>query len=133
MIKPWKPKVEEPFRYIDRDGEIRTDMFTGSYQDKVALEFGNMYPLDSDQAERDVAWLKALRVLREDTKGFEPDWRDGGQAKWFVEYDFERGGLGTDCTTLWKAEPIHFATETDALESIKSHEKEWRVFLNVKE
>lgn len=131
--EPWKPKKGDIYYYITSTGDVYNEAyFIGNANDCNRLALGSCFQ-SVEQAKKAVDWLKAFKVLRDDTKGFKPRWRDGGQAKWYACYDFDSGKLDTECTTLWKSELIHFATEADTWESIKNHRKEWKIFLGVEE
>jgi len=122
----WPNKGDEYF-YID-------------YMDN--LEIGNTYWLDcsmdndlknvgdcfrtKEEAEKHITYLKALQVLKGDTKGYE--WKCGDEF-YSVAYHPYRRDLIIECGTASYGEPVKFRTEEDAEESIKLHEKEWRIVL----
>ena len=86
-----------------------------------------------EEAEKHIEWLKARAILIQDTKGFKPDWTDFNQMKYHVQYDYEDCEFGVWSGSFNKYCEIYFATEEDANQSIKTHEKEWKTYLSVEE
>ena len=110
--------------YYDYDD--KTDVDDGRY------EFGNYFKTE-EEAQKASGWLKAFAVLRDDTKGFKPDWENSDQDKWYVYYDHREKELTANLVWTQQGEPLHFATEEDAEASIKNHEREWLAFYEVEE
>lgn len=129
----WEPKQGEVYEYISDRGSLENTKEYGTGVDEFRANIGNKFKFNSGDSNKALKWLKAFKVLRDDTKGFKPDWKDKEQGEWCVYYDSETGKLDTDCPTPWKSELIHFATEADAKESIKAHRSEWLRFLNIEE
>lgn len=128
--EPWKPEYGEPYWFInDTAGIFRDDGCPLGQIDKQRISIGNCFQT-KEQAEKAVAWLKAFKVLGDDTKGFKPDWEDFDQNKYYVDYK-SHGKLCVDWDVDYCSHIIHFATEADAEESIKNHKKEWLAFLGV--
>lgn len=100
--------------------------------DSMRYEFGNYFKTEAE-AQKAAEWLKAFAVLRDDTKGFKANWKDGSQLRWGVEYNYDTNRLSVYLTFGIQDGVIYFATEDDALESIKKHEREWLTYLNVEE
>lgn len=126
----WEPQHGEEYFNVD-GGEIVRCVNITQTQTDYAAEAGNCFKT-RDEAEGFLAWLKARKTLLDDTKGFKPDWDDGGMDKYCVIY---RGGSGTfDVDTWWsinQGQNIWFETREDAEESIKKHEEEWRVYMGI--
>lgn len=137
--EPWKPKEDEEYWLIYSDGCVSFSSWQEhDISDQNRLDIGNCFQT-KEQAEKALEWLKAFKVLRDDTKGFKPDWRNKEQPKWQVYLDMfcddgrKLGELLWEDERYYHDSTIYFATEADANESIKNHEKEWRIFLGVEE
>ena len=86
-----------------------------------------------EEAQKAANWLKAVAILRNDTKGFKPDWRSEIQYKWYVYYNHSKKGLETSGIWTQQGEALYFASADDADASIKNHEREWLTFFGVEE
>lgn len=76
---------------------------------------------------------EAEAILKRDTHGFEPDWGNKAQDKYYVYYDHDTQDFGTDCAFLAQEPHIYFETKDEAVDSIKKHEKEWRAYFGIEE
>lgn len=131
--EPWEPKEGEPFYWLTSSGYIMGSInpdYSTIVRNASEIKIGNCFRTE-EQAQKAVEWLKAFKVLRDDTKGFKPDWNGEGREKWTVYYDSGEGGLDTHLQFTTNDSLIYFATEADAKESISNHEKEWRQFLSL--
>lgn len=128
----WRAGEGERYWCVQSDGEKADDYEDKMDVDDLRYELGNYFKTE-EEAQKAANWLKAFTVLRDDTKGFKPDWENDEQAKWYVLYDHGHGRLGEDWYVSLQKSIIHFATQDDALESIKKHEREWKIFYGVEE
>lgn len=118
--------------YIDEEGDIIEDCWMPTELQLIIYEAGNMF-WTIGEAEKEVARRKAYVILKEDTKGFKPDWKDYN-TKWFVRYCRSLGGvLRPDWTQRDSAELIYFSSSEDAEASIKTHRQEWLDYLGIEE
>lgn len=95
-------------------------------------EIGGVF-LTEEDCEKDMTWQKAKQILLRDTKGFKPNWRDNDQIKYIVYFNHADNSLRTDHWASYHSSSMHFATEEDAIASIKAHEKEWKTYLGAEE
>lgn len=85
-----------------------------------------------DEAEQLLEWLKARKTLLDDAKGFEPDWFNNEQYKYYLSYDTEEHRFEIDfCRYVVCGYDIYFETEEEAKKSLKEHEAEWRIFMGL--
>lgn len=100
---------------------------------KSWVEMGELF-LTREDAERAIARQKAEQVLKRDTKGFKPDWNTETQTKYIVYFDHAYRQLSVDYWNTYHSQPsLYFATEEDAIASIKAHPDEWKTYLGVEE
>lgn len=132
--EPWEPKEGETDYYITADGRDGACLYMTKDELEYALrrnEIGNSFPT-REQRDKTVEWLKAFKVLQDDTKGFKPDWSEE-QGKWTVFYDSRYSILKTNLQSTVNDSLIYFANVADADDSIKNHPKEWLTFYGVEE
>lgn len=131
--KRWRAEKHGSYYFISDNGVVYDSLELYFSTDDYRYSIGNYFKT-GEEAEKAVEWLKALTVLRDDTKGFKPDWEDGSQLKWVVEYHpHDDVQLVADYYRYAQDGVIYFATENDALESIKKHEREWLTLFGVEE
>ena len=128
----WEPEEHDSYYYLYCDGDVERDIWEGTNMDKEHYAIGNVFR-SREEAEKAVEWLKARKVLMGDTKGFEPDWVDETQTKWYVYWDHEEGYLDVRCTHNMQTHQLYFATKKDAHSSIYEHGEEWKIYLGVEE
>lgn len=78
--------------------------------------------------------MEAYQILRQDAKGFKPDWKNPSQRKWLAIYNHAYDEL----EAVWNdetqhVETVYFASEEDLKVSFKKHRKEWLTVLGVEE
>lgn len=130
--KRWRAKEDERYWFVEEDGGV-----ADNYEDKMGTddrryEFGNYFKTE-EEAQKAADWLKAFTILRDDTKGFKPDWKDGSQLRWGVEYNYDTNRLSAYLNFGIQDGVIYFATQDDAEESIKAHERQWLTFFGAEE
>lgn len=82
------------------------------------------------EADRKLAYLKAKAIIKQDTKGFKPDWRSEFEGRYCGFWDFKdsrldwKYGMNTP-----KESTIYFKTRQDILDSFEKHRKEWKIYL----
>ena len=131
--KRWRAELYGYYYWLTEDLGVVEEVEDGGAVDEKLHAIGNYFQTP-EEAEKAVNWLKAFAVLRDDTKGFKPDWQDPDQKVWVVRYDRVGGELITDYFFQWDfGSVIHFATKEDAEVSIKNHRQEWLTFFGVEE
>lgn len=145
LLNEWFEKIEEKKYggrvreegdacwYVDEEGDIIEDCWMPTELQLIIYKAGNMF-WTKEEAEKELARRKAYVILKEDTKGFKPDWGKGSEKKWYVLYRHNAGNFILD----WRVanndgEKLYFATKEDAEASIKAHEKEWKAWLGVED
>lgn len=130
--KRWRAKEDEVYWCVRNGGGVADDYEQRVEIDDRRYELGNYFKTE-EEAQKAAEWLKAFTILRDDTKGFKPDWKNENQGKWSVEYDREGGTLFLNFCYNAQYSILIFATQDDAEESIKKHERQWLTFFGVEE
>ena len=128
----WRAKKGGQYWCVQSDGGVVHDHEIEADVDDERYEIGNYFKTE-EEAQRTAEWLKAFAILRDDTKGFKPDWGDSEQDKWSVFYDHRARRLRLDLSFTFQDGNLYFASEDDAAESIKKHGREWLTYLRVEE
>lgn len=121
----WKPENNGEYFYLDSNGGVHKSAF--HIDDEGGVLIGNVF-LTKEAAEKHLTYLKALQVLRGDTKGYEYKSGDEYYQGW---WNIDEEELGFDYWTVIVSEGIKFKTRADIRDSFKAHEKEWRIVLGV--
>lgn len=130
--KRWRAEKHGSYYFISDNGVVYDSLELYHPTDDYRRSIGNYFKTEAE-AEKAADWLKAFTTLRDDTKGFKPNWKDGSQLRWGVEYNYDTNRLSTYLTFGIQNGVIYFATKDDALDSIKKHERQWLTYLNVEE
>ena len=98
------------------------------------MEIGNIFET-KEEAERHIKYLRAKAIIKQDTKGFKPNWYDTKQIKYSCSYQEDRfTGYGCvkpviDSTKTTMSSLMYFKSKEDIEESLKKHPKEWKTYL----
>lgn len=130
--KRWRADIFDWYWYVGAYGAVSNDRDSRVDIDDMRYLIGNYFKTE-EEAEKAAKWLKALAILRDDTKGFKPNWEDDSQPKWAVKYGGITDELSVFCSLHARENIIFFATRDDAEESIRKHECQWLTYLNVEE
>lgn len=129
----WFEEIEEPEEYFIinflhlKITKISTDFFA-----EWVIE--NLKSLEllfrtEEEAEKYLKYLKAKEIIKQDAKGFKPDWDDDEEAKYSGYWDYFYEKFNLISTYLVKDSTIYFKSEEDIKESFKKHPKEWKAYL----
>lgn len=128
--KRWRADRFDWYWYVRACGAVSNDRDSGVSIDDMCYELGNYFKTE-EEAQKAAEWLKAFTTLRDDTKGFKPNWNDPEQEKWFVFYDHVSKHLWSWLDLTYQDKNLYFASEDEANDSIKKHERQWLTYLNV--
>ena len=128
--KRWRAKEGERYWWVQNDGGVTNDCDDWVDIDDGRYELGNYFKTE-EEAQKAADWLRAFTVLRDDTKGFKANWKDGGQLRWGVKYNYGTNRLSVYLTFGIQDGVLCFATQDDAEESVKAHERQWLTFFGV--
>ena len=134
-FKRWRAEPKKAYYYLDDEADVRFSSDDHYPVDNRRHRCGNYFQtIDEAQALAD--YLKALAVVRDDAKGFKPDWGDITQSKFYVYYWKDREHLFINEAWQNAGNGVfglpYFETAEDAQASIDKHEKEWKTIFGVK-
>lgn len=109
-------------------GEIQ-DGYKRIYFDTNGFKYATgIYFKIKEEAQDYKEYLIALQTLKDDAKGFKPDWGNGGEKKYHVYYSYTSKQFEISYKNVNQLiNGIYFRTEANAGESIKNHRKEWEI------
>lgn len=150
MFDEWFEEVKEPelpkeFFCIDIDKVISYNHYLFQSSESLRQEYirfmekyksvGNYFKTRKE-AEKYLEYLKAKTVIKEDAKGFKPDWDTNKEPKYIEpKYIGSYGGLPEKPTLNWNViytytySTICFRTLEDIMDSFKKHPDEWKAYL----
>ena len=128
MLKKSREKMTKFYHTITTDGHIESH----DYDDlnlslDLEKEIGNHFETTKETQEC-IAYLKARAIIKQDTKGFKPDWEDFKQDKFYASWDFYYDRPVCGQTRKVKEPTIYFKTIKDLEESLRNHPKEWKTY-----
>lgn len=112
--------------YVSKIDKNQLDIFPTLIANLKSI--GNCFET-KEEAEKYLEYLKAKAIIKQDTKGFKPDWEYGVQKKYYGYWDFYHKKFGSSYVLLNKNSEIYFKSEEDIEESLKKHPEEWRTYL----
>ena len=128
------PKDGATFYYIAPAGAIIKREWADGGSCESMFEYGSAFWTE-EEAEKELARREAYAILKEDTKGFKPNWGRVSMSKYTVYYDHQAGSLSIDEYSCYQELPsdLIFATHEDAKASIEAHSFEWKTWLGVED
>lgn len=82
-----------------------------------------------EEAEKYLEYLKAKAVIKQDAKGFKPDWKNPSQKRFFGYYNLIDKKLCYFNAGENMESKIYFGSKEDIKESFKKHPEEWKTYL----
>nr|DAW41856.1 MAG TPA: hypothetical protein [Caudoviricetes sp.] len=132
----WFEEIKEPKIFFTIDiykskfKEINTDYYSGW----SALEVKNIKDLGLlfktvEKTKKYLKYLKAKEIIKQDAKGFKPNWNNEGEKKFFGSWNFQRKEVYWNYEYINKYVEIYFKTNEDIEESFEKHSEEWKTYL----
>ena len=121
-----KPKK---YFYIGSMGHVESAEYKG-WELSVRLRkmMGNYFET-YEETERHIDYLLAKEVIKQDTKGFKPNWQDTDEDKWCGVWDIIHKEVSTHITWYGQEDTIYFKLKEDVEESFEKHPDEWKTYL----
>ena len=132
-------KFSERIFYILPNGEIDTIETVNysntkdnrkeykEYKEKLK-SVGNCFKIQ-EETEKCIKYLKAKEVIKQDSKGFKPDWQNADEERYCGKWDFDDEIPHISILNIFKAPQIYFKSKKDIQESFKKHPEEWKTYL----
>lgn len=132
ILTDWFEEIKEPKRiYYANDFGCNVANMTennNSIIRKSLKSVGNHFET-YEEAKAYLEYLKAKTIIKQDTKGFKPDWNNPSQKKIFGYYNIVDKKLCHFNAGENMESKLYFKTEKDIKESFEKHSKEWRTYL----
>ena len=132
ILTDWFEEIKEPKRiYYANDFGCNVANMTennNSIIRKSLKSVGNHFET-YEEAKAYLEYLKAKAIIKQDTKGFKPDWKNPSQNKIFGYYNLIDKKLCYFAEVDNMESKLYFKTEEDIKESFEKHSKEWRTYL----
>lgn len=125
----WFEKLGKYVYFLNRFGSVER-INAVDFPGGVSLlkEVGNDFETE-EKAKKHRAYLKAKAIIKQDTKGFKPDWSDEEQPKHYGYCNAESKRLWRDVEYTEKRSTIYFRSIKDIEESLENHPEEWKTYL----
>lgn len=136
----WFEEVEEPKQYFSINllkATVEEIMNTHHSEGEIEnMKSIGMLFESRGQAEDYLKYLRATAIIKQDAKGFKPDWTNNSEIKYFGYLHFEKIEFGIAVKEdkfgherMNKITTIYFQSEEDIKDSLEKHPGEWRVCL----
>ena len=123
-------KELEQIYYVDSLGGYVSEAELIGFPTLVAnlKSIGNYFET-REEAEKYLEYLKAKTIIKQDTKGFEPNWQDTDEDKWCGVWDVVHKEVSTHITWYGQEDIVYFKSKEDIEESYTEHQEEWKIYL----
>lgn len=132
ILTDWFEEIKEPKRiYYANDFGCNVANMTennNSIIRKSLKSVGNHFET-YEEAKAYLEYLKAKAIIKQDTKGFKPDWNNENKIKYSAHWSNKANRSYVGRNTDIKNTTIYFETEEDIKESLEKHPNEWRTYL----
>ena len=135
MFPLWFEEIKEPEQiyYVDNLGGYVSKIDKNQLAIFPTLianlkSIGNYFETE-EETEKYLEYLKAKAIIKQDAKGFKPDWEYGVQKKYYGYWDFYHKKFGSSYALFNKNSEIYFKSVEDIKESFKKHPEEWKTYL----
>ena len=128
----WFEEVGEPewVYYINAFGGVVDNVRVADLPGvRASLKSTGNYFKTKEEAEAYLKYLKARAIIKQDTKGFKPDWSNY-EHKFCGVWDLLENRLFFHPIMTSKQSTIYFRTKEDIEESFKKHPDEWKTYLS---
>lgn len=128
----WFEEVGEPewVYYINAFGGVVDNVRVADLPGvRASLKSAGNYFKTKEEAEAYLKYLKAKTIIKQDTKGFKPNWQDTDEDKWCGVWDIIHKEVSTHVTWYGQEDIIYFKSKEDIEESYEKHPEEWKTYL----
>ena len=134
----WVPAHSDKYYSISSHGDVCLHKWYSDCErwSPSRLSMGNVYKT-KEEAEKVVeyqkAYTKVVNRIAELNEGWKPDWNDGNQIKYYIDYHVSDQRIKEDCTWGYKNQnnSLHIKSGALAKRLLKEMEKELKIILEV--
>lgn len=130
----WRPRKGEEYWGMGDNGTVYTDFWVDDEYDNYRYDTDNCLKT-REEALAHGEWLIArdelIRDAKEKNEGWEPDWYDNNEEKWYTHYNYLYSELHSSYSTVTRSGEIYFKNKDLQEKSHQEHEAEWLIYLNV--
>lgn len=83
------PRLEEQYWFVDTDGYVVYAYWGDSTIDNYRKDFLRIFKTKKECKR----YLEIQKAFKEESKKFEPNWKDGNQTKYCLYYDYDENSL----------------------------------------
>ena len=128
----WFEEVGEPewVYYINEfGGDVNSVRVADIPRIRANLKSTGNYFETREEAEKYLEYLKAKGVIKQDAKGFKPDWNNRNEPKHYGRWNYYNNKPNCSFNYQLKKTTISFRSEEDLRESFAKHPEEWKTYL----
>lgn len=128
----WFEEVKElkQIYYVDNLGGYVSKLEPINFPKLIAnLKAVGSYFETREEAEKYLEYLKAKAIIKQDTKGFKPDWTNYDEQKYIGFWDLDENKLDWLLRSIFIEATIYFKSREDIEESFEKHPEEWKAYL----
>lgn len=128
----WFEEVGEPewVYYINEFGsDVNSVRVADIPRIRANLKSTGNYFETKEEAEKYLEYLKAKAIIKQDTKGFKPDWTNYDEQKYIGFWDLDEDKLDWLPRNIFIESTIYFKSREDIEESFEKHPEEWKIYL----
>lgn len=143
MFNEWFEEVKElelpkEFFFVLINKIVSVNYLAYSFDEETKQEYRNIVEKHKsvgnffetrEEAESYLDFLKAKEVIKQDTKGFKPNWQDTDEDKWCGVWDIIHKEVSTHITWYGQEYSVYFKSKEDVEKSFEKHPNEWRTYL----
>lgn len=126
ILKDWFEEIKaisSEYYYITDDGNVDFVVEKEPNLSRRRKAIGNIFETE-EEAKKYLEYLKAKAIIKQDTKGFKPNWQDTDEDKWCGVWDIIHKEVSTHITWYGQEDTIYFKSREDIEESSEKHPEE---------
>lgn len=109
------PKYGQAYWFVETDGCVVGTQWCGSGVDSYRKTFLRIFRTD-EECER---YLEIQKAFKEESKNFEPNWKDDNQNKYCLFYDYDENSVKISWS-MWCRQAILYFESREVLEELIS-------------
>lgn len=114
------PRLGEQYWFVDTHGYVAYAHWGDSTIDNYRKDFLRIFKTEKE-CER---YLEIQKAFKEESKNFEPNWKDGNQDKYYLYYDHAQNSVEIGRNSWWEQVVLYFESREVLEELISRFGKE---------